>query len=120
MELKLRQNIAVKKGQDVCRLLVRIKFLVFNGLFQFVWGQEVINTTERVNRKVRSGTKICYYILHECLLLGNYQFLKTTIPASLKESQLHQISSPIVFDFPISSILKTGAQVIIQSILLCL
>lgn len=47
------------------------------------------------------------------------KFLKTTIPASLKESQLHQISSPIVFDFPISSILKTGAQVIIQSILLC-
>ena len=81
MELKLRQNIAVKKGQDVRRLLVRIKFLAFNGSFQFVWGQEVINTTERVNRKVWSGTKICYYILHECLLLGNYQFLKTTIPA---------------------------------------
>lgn len=58
-----------------------------------------------------------YYILHECLLLGNYQFLKTTIPSSLRDSQLHQNSSPIIFYFPIS-ILETRAQVIIEHMLL--
>lgn len=56
---------------------------------------------------------MCYYILHECLLLGNYQFLKTTIPTPLRGCQLHQNPSPTAFYFPISSILETKAQVTI-------
>lgn len=50
---------------------------------------------------------MCCYILHECLLLGNYQFLQTTIPSPLRDCQLHQNPSPTVFYFPISSILET-------------
>ena len=43
---------------------------------------------------------MCYYILHGCPLLGNYQFLKTTIPSSLMDCQLHQNPFPAVFYFP--------------------
>lgn len=64
----------MKKGISHCGFLLRIKFLVLNVPFQFVLGQEVINTIKKVNRKVWSGTKLCYCILHERLLLGNNQF----------------------------------------------
>lgn len=39
-------------------------------------------------------------------VLGNYQFLQTTIPSPLRDCQLHQNPSPTVFYFPISSILQ--------------
>ena len=54
-KVKLRQNTEVKKGLRHCRFLVKINFLVVNVPFQFVLGQEVINTIKRVNRKVWSG-----------------------------------------------------------------
>lgn len=53
-------------------------------LFNLPWVKRLLTPYKRVNRKVWSRTKTCYYILHECLLLGNNQFLKTTISSSLR------------------------------------